>query len=550
MSRIIPFPHYSIHRCLPDLIGTKRKVQTDMSNDAPPPVGPDLKEGIPLSDLSDGAPIFGHVGDKPVLVVRRGDGIAAYDAVCTHYGAPLAGGIAHHGTLRCPWHHACFSLAGGDVLGGPALDPLPRRSVSVQEDRVTVGDLLKEDPLKRVGTPSREPDTVVIVGAGAAGTSAAETLRREGYERSILLIDPDPDAPYDRPNLSKDFLSGEAPEEWIPLRPDGFFSDHGINRIHDLVSEVDTDNHRVSLEGGRSLPFGALILATGSRPRTLTVPGANLDHVHTLRSLADCRKIIQSTDSAKHAAVVGASFIGMEVAASLTARGISVTVIAPDKVPFQSILGQDLGAFIKGLHEERGVSFKLESTVEEIRSDSVVLADGSEVDANLVVVGIGVDPDLSLARKAGLEIDDGIVVDEFLRTSHIDVYAVGDIALYPEPRLGRPVRIEHWAVALRQGRTAARNILGKEEPFTDVPFFWTQHFGTPVAYIGHGEGWDETVHTGDCGEDGCSTLFRKEGTRLAVATVFQDERSLRTEVEMEEEGAGASPSQPPRATSR
>jgi NADPH-dependent 2,4-dienoyl-CoA reductase/sulfur reductase-like enzyme/nitrite reductase/ring-hydroxylating ferredoxin subunit len=526
-----------------------RKVQTQMSKDGAPPSGPDLREGIPLSKLTDGEPVFGHVGDTPVFIIRQGDGISAFDAVCTHYGAALADGIVHEGTLRCPWHHACFSLEDGDVLGGPALDPLSRRSVSLKEneDRVTVGDILKEDPLQRVGTPTREPDTVIIVGAGAAGTSAAETLRREGYKRSIILIDSDPDAPYDRPNLSKDYLAGEAPEDWILLRPESFFSDRGIQRIQGLVSEVDPTNHQVLLDGGRRLPFGALILAPGSRPRTLPVPGSDLEHVHTLRSLADCRAIIESANSADSVAVIGASFIGMEVAASLKARGLPVTVIAPEKIPFQSVLGEELGTFIKGLHEEKGVSFRLESTVTEIRSDSVLLEDGSEVEADLVVVGIGVDPDLGLARKAGLKTEDGIVVDEFLRTSHIDVYAVGDVARYPEPRLGRSVRIEHWAVAQRQGRTAARNILGKEEPFTDVPFFWTKHFGTPVAYVGHGEGWDEVSRTGDCGGDGCSTLFQKNGKRLALATVFQDKLSLRTEAEMEKE-AGVSPLQPSDAT--
>lgn len=507
-----------------------------MSKDAAAPVGPDLSEGISIAELSEGQPVFGHVGDTPVFLIREEDRISAYNAVCTHYGAPLVDGISHDGTLRCPWHHACFSLDDGEVLGGPALDPLPRRSVSVQDDRVSVGDVLKEDPLQRVETPTREPDTVVIVGAGAAGSSAAETLRRGGYKRSILLVDPDQAAPYDRPNLSKDYLAGEAPEDWIPLRPEGFYSDRGIQRINALVSEVDLDNRRVILKGGRSLPFGALILAPGSRPKTLPVPGADLDHVHTLRSLADCRQIIETAESADHAVVVGASFIGMEVAASLTVRGIQVTVVAPETIPFESVLGRDLGDFVKGLHEERGVSFRLENSVKEIRSDSVLLEDGSEVAANLVVVGIGVDPEVGLARKAGLEVDDGVVVDAFLRTSHVDVYAAGDIAQYPDPRLGRSVRIEHWSVAQRQGRTAARNILGKEEAFRDVPFFWTEHFGTPIAYVGHADGWDEAATEGDCEGGGCATEFRKNGKRLALATVNRDKLSLQTEVEMEEEG--------------
>ena len=223
-----------------------------MSESTAPPTGPDFAAGIPMDDLEDGEPRFGHVGDSPVFVLRTGGGVKAFSAKCTHYGGPLKDGVVEGSTLRCPWHHACFSLNDGRVLGGPAFNPLPSWSVVTEDGKVFVKEQEHRDPLEAVGTPAREPDCVVIVGAGAAGSSAAETLRTRGYRKPVFLVDPDPDAPYDRPNLSKDFLSGEAPEEWIPLRPDGFFSDHGINRIHDLVSEVDTDNHRVSLEGGRS----------------------------------------------------------------------------------------------------------------------------------------------------------------------------------------------------------------------------------------------------------------------------------------------------------
>ncbi len=508
-----------------------------MSADSAQPTGPDLRQGIPRSRLKEGEPFFGHVDDSPVYVLLdEGGEIRAFNAVCTHYGAPLTDGVMVEGTIRCPWHRARFCLKDGAVQKDPAFNPLARRSVSVEDGVVKVKDPVDQDPLAPRGQPSRSPESVVIVGAGAAGSSAAEVLRREGYGGPIHLVDPDPDAPYDRPNISKDYLAGKAPEDWIPLRPAGFLEEHGISRILARVLEVDLDNRRVVLDDSETLPFGALVLAPGARPRTLDVPGAQADHVHTLRSLADCRTIISGAEESKRAVVVGASFIGLEVAASLRTRGLDVAVVAPEKVPFAPVLGADLGSFIRSLHEKEGVRFFLENTVREIREDAVLLEDGTELPADLVVVGIGVDPELDLARNAGLDVESGIVVDEFLRTSHPDVYAAGDAALYPEPRLGERVRIEHWVVARRQGRTAALNLLGKEEPFHDAPFFWTKHYRTPVAYVGHVKDWDEAIQKGNCKEGGCSVAFRKDGRTLALATVFQDQLSMEMEAELESGG--------------
>ncbi|MGD2122929.1 MAG: FAD-dependent oxidoreductase [Gemmatimonadota bacterium] len=506
-----------------------------MSENAAPPVGPNLNEGIALQKLVAGEPFFGHVGDSPVFLLRRGEEVLAFNAVCTHYGAPLADGIFKNETIRCPWHHACFSMADGSVLGGPAFNPLLRREVSVKGDKVFVGDSLKEEGLAARGAPREEPDSVVIVGAGPAGATAAETLRREGYAGPVFLVDPDPDAPYDRPNLSKDYLEGEAPEEWIPLRSQEFFEEHEIQRVRQRVADIDPKGRQVTLEGGQSLSYGALLLATGSSARTLPVDGSELDHVRTLRSLADCREIILRAEEAKHAVVIGASFIGMEVAASLKQRGLDVAVVAPESVPFETVLGEELGSYLLSLHQGKGVTFHLGRTVEEFQQHSVVLDDGSTIPADLVVVGVGVDPDTDLAEAAGLRIDDGVVVDEYLESSQPGVFAAGDIASYPEPRLNRRVRIEHWVVAGRQGRTAARNILGLKEAFEDVPFFWTEHYGRPLAYVGHAPEWDEVEEEGDCQGDGCAVAFKKKGKRIAFATVYRDKESLRVEAEMEED---------------
>lgn len=505
-----------------------------MSAAAASPPGPDFEKGILASEVQE-EPFFGHCCDRPVFLLRRGGEIYAYDAVCTHYGAPLAEGIVVEGTIRCPWHHARFSLEDGTVEGGPAFDLLRRRAVSIESGTVRVRGHMAQDPLQPRVRPPRKPDNVVIVGAGAAGANAAETLRREGYEGPVKLLDPDPDAPYDRPNLSKAYLAGEAPEDWIPLRSRELFERHNIQRLITRAVAVDLDNHLLTLEGGERIPFDALLLAPGSRPRRFPVPGSDGPHVHTLRSLSDSRAIIEKAKETHEAVVIGASFIGLEVASSLRARGLAVTVVALEAVPFEKALGPELGAFVQSLHEEHGVRFELEMEIEEIRENSVLLGNGSEISAGLVVVGIGVEPELELARDAGLQVKDGIVVDEFLRTSHIDVYAAGDAALFPEPRLGRPVRIEHWVVAGRQGRTAARNILGMEEAFHDEPFFWTRHFGKSIAYVGHGDDWDEAVKTGACEDGGCSVVFRKGGRRLALGTVSRNVESLRVEWEMEHE---------------
>lgn len=505
-----------------------------MSDAAPAPGGPDLSKGIALDELTAGRPLFGHAGGDPVMVVRIGEEVRAFGSKCTHYGGPLAEGLVHDGTVRCPWHHACFSVSDGTVRGGPAFNPLPRYSVEVTNGRVVVGEKQERLALEPERPAVRYPESVVVVGAGSAGSSAVETLRREGFEGEIFLVDPDSEAPYDRPNLSKAYLAGDAPAEWLPLRSRQFYEENGIVRLERTVESIDTDERRVTLDDGRTLRYGALLLATGARPRTLQVPGADLAHVHTLRSLADCRGIIDAAEHAHAATIVGASFIGMEVAASLRARGLAVTVVAPEDVPFARTLGPELGGYVHSLHEQGGVSFRLGRTVGRILTGGVVLDDGTEVEGDLVVIGVGVVPDTELARAAGLEVDDGVIVDALLRTSDPVVFAAGDIARYPDPRTGERVRIEHWVVAGRQGRTAARNMLGREETFADVPFFWTRHFGRSVAYVGHAPSWDRTEQSGDCGGDGGCTVRYLQGDRtLAVATVGRSMESLRAEVEME-----------------
>lgn len=495
--------------------------------------GPELSEGVPLASLPEGAPFAGHVGEEPVVVVRRGEEVFAIGSSCTHYGGPLAEGLVVDDTIRCPWHHACFSLRTGEAVGAPALNPVSCWQVEVRDGKAFVKDGTTNEPLANLGRSAGEPASVVIIGAGAAGSAAAEMLRREGYAGPISLVDPDADAPYDRPNLSKDYLAGNAPEEWIPLRPAGFFEEHGIDRIVATAEALDLEGRTVRLSDGRSLPFGALLLATGASPIHLDVPGSDLPHVRLLRSLADSRAIIAAAEKAKHAVIVGASFIGMESAAALRSRGLEVAVVAPDAVPFERSLGPALGLTLKSAHERNGVRFHLGRTVAEISAGGVRLDDGAVLPAELVVVGIGVRPLIALGEGAGLVDNGAIPVDPHLQTRIPGVFAAGDIASYPDPRSGERIRVEHWVAAQRQGQAAARNILGRPQPFTDPPFFWTNQWDVGIRYVGHARQWDEAAIDGDLAAGNGSVRFIAGGETRAHATIGRDFESLEVEAEME-----------------
>ena len=332
------------------LAGDADQGELAMAEDQPKPSGPDLAQGLPEGQLPDGSTLVGHVGDDEVLLVRRGADIFAIGAYCTHYHGPLVDGMVVDETVRCPWHHACFNLRTGEALRAPALEPGCRAGSSSARWQDLRGRETAASRAATTASPQRVlPAEIVIVGGGAAGFAAAEMLRRRDYQGSIVMLSADDALPFDRPNLSKDYLAGNAPEDWVPLRARTSMPSSGIDVQLTAAVAVDIDAGRREVmlaDGGKVMPTTRLLLATGAEPVRLSIPGADLPHVHTLRSLADCRVDHRRRQrAARRAVVIGASFIGLEVAASLRAREIEVHVVAPEKRPMERILGRRDGRF-------------------------------------------------------------------------------------------------------------------------------------------------------------------------------------------------------------
>jgi NADPH-dependent 2,4-dienoyl-CoA reductase/sulfur reductase-like enzyme/nitrite reductase/ring-hydroxylating ferredoxin subunit len=498
---------------------------------------PDFRNGFALRDLPDGAIVAGRVDTDEAILTRRGDAFFAVGARCTHYKGPLADGLLVGDTVRCPWHHACFSLRTGEAVRPPALDSIACWRVERVGDTIFVREKLA-DPAVGAAPPSRHlrevPTSIVVIGGGAAGLAAAAMLRREGYAGRLTIISADDSPPCDRPNLSKDFLAGTAQEDWIPLRPPEFYAERQIELVLDSrVSSFDIAQKGVRLENGKTYEFGSLLIATGAEPVRLDIPGAPASRIHYLRTFADSRAILADVSSATRVMVIGASFIGLEVAASLRARGIAVDVVAPDSQPLVRVMGPEVGRFIRTLHEAQGVTFHLGATVSRIDGRIALLSDRTTVEADIVVAGVGVRPATALAEQAGLTIDRGIVVNEYLETSAPGVFAAGDAARWPDPHTGNRIRVEHWVVAERQGQVAARNMLGRRERFEAVPFFWSQHYDVAINYVGHAEQWDAIEIDGQLDARDCAVTYKHGGRALAVATIGRDRHSLEVEASME-----------------
>ena len=496
--------------------------------------GPDLAAGIASAELAEGGMLVGYVGDQAVMLAKSGGAVFAVGALCTHYHAPLVEGLLVGATVRCPWHHARFCLKTGAAIGAPAVDPLPAWRVEARDDRLFVLDRLKATQPAVRRSIERSLRRIVIVGGGAGGFAAAEMLRREGFDGSLTVLSADEEPPYDRPNLSKDYLAGKAPRDWMPLKDKSFYELAGIDLKTGVeAASVETRDRRVVLTTGERLPYDALILATGASPIRPPLPGFDNHRSHVLRSLADCESIIRAAEGASKVVILGASFIGLEVAAALVERGLEVHVAAPEAIPLERILGGELGRFVRSVHEKKGVVFHLGHAARAFENGAVILDDGAALPADFLVVGVGVKPRTRLASAAGLTVDDGIVVGSRLETSVAGVFAVGDAARYPDHRTGELIRVEHWVAAERQGQHAARVLLGLADVFKDTPFFWSSHHNVTINYVGHASAFDVADVEGSIEAADATVRYSKGGRVLAAATLGRDRESLALEVAME-----------------
>jgi 3-phenylpropionate/trans-cinnamate dioxygenase ferredoxin reductase subunit len=498
---------------------------------------PDFTKGFPVDDLQNDGMIQGKVGNEDVILARHADEFFAVGAGCTHYHGPLAEGLLVGDELRCPLHHACFSLRTGMALCGPAFDGIPRWRVERVDNRVFVREKLAplaQYPEVNTKNPPNSPSSVVIVGGGAVGLAAADMLRRKGYDGPVTIISADDASPYDRPNVSKDYLQEPIPDDWMNLRVPDFYREQRIDLVLNArVSSLDPHQKQVQLVDGRTYPFGALLLATGADVVKLPIPGAPESDLFYVRTWSDARAIVKRVETAKQVVVVGASFIGLEVAASLRPRGLDVHVVASENQPFERTLGAEVGAFFRALHESHGVIFHMGRTVTSMEGNQATLDDGTKLQADFLVLGVGVRPSVTLAEQAGLQVDRGIVVNEYLETSAPGIFAAGDIARWPDPNSGQHIRVEHWVVAERQGQVAARNILGYRERYEAVPFFWTRQFGVSLKYVGHAEKWDTVEIDGSLDAKDCAVSYKQGGKTLAVATIGRNLQNLQFEAGME-----------------
>lgn len=506
-----------------------------MGADASTETGPDLTAGVTIADFGGRAMLRGHVDGEAVLLTRAGGQWRAIGATCTHYGGALDQGVVVGETVHCPLHHACFSLQSGEALAAPAFDPVSCWHAEQVGEHIYVRHRIEPAATPATpASPASQPQRIVIIGGGAAGFAAAEMLRRTGYAGELTILSDDSDPPCDRPNLSKDYLAGDAPAEWMPLRGDDFYVQKRIGlHLNASVTAINTMARTVTTANGGSFGYDRLLIATGAEPVRLPIPGASQPHVFTLRTLADSRAIIARATAARSAVVLGSGFIGLETAAALRHRGLAVHIVSLDKLPLERVLGPELGGFVQQLHQAKGEIFHMDTSISRIDATSVTLADGSTLAADLVIIGVGVRPRLALAEAAGLALDHGIMVNDRLETSVPGIFAAGDVARFPGHHGGAPVRVEHWVVAERQGQVAARNMLGADIPFTDTPFFWSAHHNVTIRYVGHAERWDHIHISGSLAAHDCTASYIQDGVTLAVATIGRDREALQQAQQMQ-----------------
>ena len=468
--------------------------------------------------------------DNKILLTKVENKIFAIGANCTHYGAPLEDGVLFEDKIICPWHHACFNAKNGDLLEPPALNSLPNYSVKIENEDIIVMLPSKMEDSRIPSVAKRDTEnlnTNVIIGGGAAGNAAAQAMREAGFTGGIAMITQENRIPYDRPNLSKDYLAGEAEEEWMPLRPKEFYANLNINIAYqEKVVGIDKEKKEVLLENGDKVRFEKLLIATGGTPVKLDIPGKNLSNIFYLRSHDNCDEIIEAANNKSKIVIIGSSFIAMEAASSLKKRlDADITVISKAEIPFKNVLGDEIGKMIQSTHEENGIKFKLNSKVKkfegEAKIEKIILENGESLEADLAIIGIGVKPATSFLNNFNLEKDKSISVNKYFEVEE-NIYAAGDIATFYNSTQNTEMRIEHWRTAEQHGRIAGFNMAGKKIEYKSVPFFWTQQKGIKLRYVGHATEWDEIITWGNIDSKDFISFYYKGDNLLAAASINHD----------------------------
>ncbi|MBC7569573.1 MAG: FAD-dependent oxidoreductase [Spirosoma sp.] len=482
-----------------------------------------------IDDLADGEMKQVKVGEHDVLLARTDGQFYALHPQCTHYHAPLVKGILYGHRLVCPWHNACFDIRTGHRLEAPALTALPTYKVRIDGEQVFVTVTTDEDTVENpmAAPDSNNAETFVIVGSGGAGEFAAEAMREGGFTGKIVMLTASTETPYDRPNCSKDYLQGEAPDEWMPLRAAEFYQEYGIEiRTGQRVVSLDAATKTIELESGETLTYTKALVATGGKPNELPTPGVDLPGVHSLRSLHDSKKLRELGEQHKKIVIIGSSFIGMEGAMSLRKLGSEIDVVGTETVPFEKILGGKIGRTVQSWHEKAGIRFHLGRKMKAIEGDGivqrVVLDNGHTIDADVVLLGVGVKPRTDFLKGVQIADDGGVLTDEYLQIAD-GLYAAGDIARYPTPDGAQ--RIEHWKVAGQQGYVAGLNMAKEDkQAYQNVPFFWTNQQGTRINYIGHADKFDDVIYDGNPETDESFLAFYVQKNAIkAIAGVKRDQ---------------------------
>ena len=484
-----------------------------------------------LSQLPAGHMHAVTVGDYDVLLANVDGSVYAVENKCSHYGFALTKGAMCEHRVRCPLHHACFDLRTGEQLEAPGMDGLPRFTVEVRGDDIYVSEepeasnTPKPDASVAVPAPRDGRYDHVIVGGGTAAAYAVEAIRAADRTASVLVLSAEELPPYDRTKVSKDFMQKDADRGSLPLRSLDFYRDYGVEfRAGVEVKTLDLQQKTVTLADGGSVTYDRVLMATGGTPVELDLPGADREGVYTVRKAADAVAAREATADGTEVVIIGGSFIGLETAMSLGKRGGKITVVTPEDVLFGKVFGKEVGAYTRKLHEDAGVSFQLGRKAKEIRGNgsvtSVLLDDGTELPADIVIVGIGVKPATDYIEGIAFQEDHSVAVDGHLAAHAENAWAAGDIATYPD-REGM-LRIEHWKVAGQQGRVAGRNMAGQAEPYTMVPFFWTNQQGVNYRYVGHATDYDDIIFDGTPGESPFLAFYVKDDHVQACLGVKRD----------------------------